>query len=601
MTNNDIARLLRQIAAIYLIKGENRFKIIAYENAADSIQKMAIEAEDLWRNGKLDTVAGIGKSIEEHLDELFKTGKSKHFEEIMKGFPKAVLPLLEIPGIGPKKAYKLVNALKLASSENIVEDLIKAAKEDKIAHIENFGEKSQNDVLEALEGYKKGLVKEKRMSLPFAWDLASELIKYLKGNKSVVEAVPLGSLRRRVATVGDIDIAASTKKPEEILDYFTKYPNTQKIVERGPTGATILLTNGHHIDLRVIDPSMMGSMLQYFTGSKSHNIALRELALKMGMSLSEYGIKSTSPKADKNIIKGKYNKKRKIYEYGNEEDFYSDIGLTIMAPELRENRGEIEAALNHKLPDLIEDRDIKGEFHIHSNYNLEPSHDLGVSPLEDILKKASELNYEYIGISDHNPNKSNHTENQINQILKVRRHKFEQIMSSTKFTRIHLLIMLEVDILVDGHIPLPDEAFDYLDGIIVSVHSSFNLPKEKMTERILRGLSYPKVKILGHPTGKLLGKRESYDLDWEKIYKICREKDIALEINSYPDRLDLSDFRIYEAIHHGVRLAIDSDSHNAAQMTMTRFGVSEAKRGWAEKSDIINSKPYTDIKKWFKL
>ncbi|MCJ7740712.1 PHP domain-containing protein, partial [Candidatus Microgenomates bacterium] len=483
---------------------------------------------------------------------------------------------------------------------------LKAARGGKIATIESFGSKSEQDIIDSLERFKKGQVKSNRMSLPVAYNQAMEVIEYLKKHQRVIEAIPLGSLRRFVSTIGDIDVAVSTYEPEEAISWFLKYPKKASIVEKGPSGATILLDNGRQIDLRVQSPDKFGAMLQYFTGSKNHNIHLRELALKQGLSLSEYGIKlikkiqitNTKSNSKFKIQNSKFNKKLNLYQFPNEKDFYNALGLSWIPPELRENTGEIEAALQEGLPKLVELEDIKGDFHIHSNYDLEPSHDLGRSSLEEILRTAAILGYEYIGISDHNPSQSKHTSEQIADILKKRRQYFEQIMSSTKSVRVKLFIMLEVDILPDGQLPIPENAFESLDAVIVSIHSCFQMPKKEMTDRIIFGLSHPKAKIFGHPTGRLIGKREGYEIDWQRLFNFCKEKDKAIEINSYPDRLDLPDIMVREAIKNKIKLAIDTDSHEAEQMKMMTFGVSVAKRGWAEKGDIINTMPYNKVKEW---
>lgn len=291
MTNQEIAKLLKQVAAAYILKGENRFKIIAYERAADTIEKSTIEAKDLWEDGKLGSLPGVGASIASHLDELFRTGKVKHFEDCFKGIPQAVFPLLDVPGFGPKKAYKLVHELKLDSPRTVFDDLFNAAKGGKIASIEGFGERSQQEIMEALERFKKGQIKENRMPLPYAYAIALDVINYLKKHKALLKVEPLGSLRRMVATIGDIDIAVSTEQPDELIDWFLRYPKPHTVVEKGPSGATILLESGRQVDLRVQHPAKFGAMLQYFTGSKHHNIKLREFAQKQGLSLSEYGIK----------------------------------------------------------------------------------------------------------------------------------------------------------------------------------------------------------------------------------------------------------------------------------------------------------------------
>jgi DNA polymerase (family 10) len=612
MTNQEVAELLEKIAAVYTIKEDNRFKIIAYENAADSIKNSVVEVKDLWKDGKLSTLPGIGKSIAGYLDELFRTGRVKHFEIVLRGVPASIFPLLEIPGFGPKKAYKIVSLLKLNNPEKVIDELLQAARGGKIAPIEGFGDKSQQDIIEAIERFKRGQGREKRMPLPYAYNLADEVIDYLNKHKDTLDAVPLGSLRRMLATIGDIDIAVATNNPKETIKWFLAYPKKEKVVEEGGSGATILLDSGRQIDLRVQSPKKFGAMLQYFTGSKAHNIHLREYALKKGLSLSEYGIKPLKKnqelilrlRSGQGIKKTEFNKKEGLYEIEKEEDFYKALGLAWMPPEIREDRGEIEAALCEAqgklpgLPKLVETSDIKGEFHIHSNYDLKPSHDLGQSSLVQLVKQAETMHYEYIGISDHNPSYTNHNSSEILSILKARKSKFEQILKSIKSVRVHLFIMLEVDILPDGKLPLPDAAFDFLDAIIVSVHSSFRLPKTEMTDRIISGLSYPKAKILGHPTGRLFGTRDGYELDWERIFKYCQQMNKALEINSFPERLDLSDTLVKEAIKNKVKLAINTDSHEVSQMNMLKYGVSVARRGWAEKDDIINTMPYNKVKEW---
>lgn len=609
MTNLEIAQALRRVAAAYQIIGENRFRITAYERAADSIEHLTREAKDIWEDGKLVDIPGVGSGIAQYLDELFRTGYVRHFKSVMEKVPAAVFPLLFIPGLGPKKAYKLVTELKLKNPRNVIDDLEAAAKKGKIAPIEGFGDKSEQDVLSGIAVFKKGQIKENRMILPEAETIADKIIAYLEKFPDVVRVDCLGSLRRKVATIGDIDIAVATDQPEKVVSYFLEFPH-QKILEKGPTGASILLANGRQIDLRVQKPASYGAMLQYFTGSKHHNIKLREYALERGLSLSEHGIKNLRSK--------------KVKEYAGEEEFYQDLGLAYIPPELREDQGEIEAASRQglsgkerqatrgkpdSLPDLVELKEIKGDLHLHTNYDLEPSHDLGVNTIAEHLSQALILGYEYIGLSDHNPNLTHHTLKQIVEIMKLRKLKYEQQYSSwvKRVYRnrppggkyVNIFVMCEADILTDGQLALPEEAFSYVDAVIVAVHSAFNQTKEKMTERILKAMtSHPKVRVLAHPCGRLLGKREGYEVDWDKIFSACRAHDIALEINAYPQRLDLPDNVVFAAAKEGLRFCINSDAHATAQMDFLRWGVTVARRGWAEKSDIVNTMGYNDFKAW---
>lgn len=587
MTNLEIAELLRRVAAAYEILGENRFRIIAYERAADSIEHLTSELKDYWDDKKLKEIPGVGDTLASHLDELFRTGRSKHFDSIMAKLPPAVFPLLLVPGIGPKKAYKLVTVLKLKSEKTVIRDLEKAAKTHRIAPIEGFGEKSESLILANIEIYKKGQIKENRMTLPIADAIASDIMLFLKKLPAAIRVDALGSLRRQTSTVGDIDISVATKKPKEIIAHFLSYPH-KEIIEEGPTGASVRLHNGRQVDLRVQNPQRYGAMLQYFTGGKNHNIALRSFALSHGLSLNEYGIKHVSS--------------GKTDEFGSEESFYKAIGLAYIPPELREDRGEIEAARSGTLPHLVTLPEVKGDLHIHTDYDLEPSHDLGANPLSDYLDRAAQLGYEYVGISDHNPSMSNHTKNQIIDIMKRRKDFYEHKYSSwSKSThkRIHYLLMCEVDILPDGTLALPDEACAYVDGIIASVHSSFTQERKTITKRIITGLSgNPKVRMLGHPTGRLLGTREGVDADWSAVFAVCKEKDIAIEINAEPERLDLTDVLVYDAVKEKIRLCINTDSHAVSGMDLMRYGVAVARRGWATKHDIVNTLEYNMFRKW---
>lgn len=587
MTNLDIAKLLRKVAAAYLILGENRFRIIAYERAADSIEHLTREVKDYWDDKKLDDIPGVGGGIGSNLDELFRTGKSTHWESVLSKVPHAVFPLLLVPGIGPKKAYTLVTKLKLGSEKTVIADLEKAGKANHIAKLEGFGEQSQAVILSSIATFKRGAIKENRMPLPYADQIAREVIEYLKMEKSVERVDALGSLRRQVSTIGDIDIAAATNKPEQVIDRFLTFPH-RKVIDHGPSGATILLNNGRQVDLRVQKPDAYGAMLQYFTGSKNHNISLRTLALEQGLSLNEHGIKNV--------------KTGKTTFYATEESFYKAVGLPFFPPELREDKGEFDKAKKHELPALVELGDIKGDLHVHSNYDLHSSHDIGKHTIHELLDNASELGYEYIGFSDHNPKLSGQSESEIVDIMKRRRDTYEQQYSSWKGRvkgRIHYFLMCEVDILPDGKLALPEKAMEYVDAVIVSIHSSFTQSRATVTDRLQKAMtSHPKVRILGHPTGRLLGSREGVDADWPVVFEIAKDYDIALEINAFPERLDLPDALVYDAVKGGLKMIIDTDAHAKEHMGLMRYGVSVARRGWAKKRDIANTLGYTEFRNW---
>jgi len=598
MTNKAISKLLRNVAAAYSITNEAkyRFQIIAYLKAADAIENATSEVSHLAEEGKLNTLPGVGPSIQQHLAELIATGNVKHFEEVMKDIPESVFPLLDIPSFGPKKAYKLVSHFKLKNPNTVIDDIEKLAKEGKIALIESFGEKSQADILQAISEYRLGVTKNTRMVLPFASELAEKVLTYLKKSPYVIDAYPLGSLRRMKETIGDIDIAVSSDNPEKVLEYFISYPYKERVLEKGNATASILISGGRHIDLMIQPKERFGSLLQHFTGSKAHNIRLREYALKKNLSLSEYGIKKLGENNEgKRGPKGDLDG---VQPYDTEEKFYARLGLAWIPPEMREDTGEIELAAKHRLPKIVELQDLKGDLHLHSSYPIEPSHDMGQSSMEEMIEKAITLGYEYIGFSEHNPSVSKHTEKQVHEILEKRSKYIDQLR--TKYKKdIRIFSLLETDILASGGLAINDDALSLLDGTIVSVHSAFSMPKNELTDRVLEGLSHPKAKILAHPTGRLLNQRNGYELDWKEVFTFAKQHNKTLEINAYPNRLDLPDTLVREAIENGVKLIIDTDSHEVAQMDLMLYGVAVARRGWATKDDILNTWEYNRLKSWF--
>ncbi|OGK39823.1 hypothetical protein A2954_01515 [Candidatus Roizmanbacteria bacterium RIFCSPLOWO2_01_FULL_37_12] len=601
-SNKEIAKILRNIAAVHLLKNENRFKRVAYENAAETVEQSSRELRDIWQDGKLFDIPGIGKTIGSNLEEYFKTGKSKHFNSILKKVPSTVFILMNLPTIGPKKAYKLVKELKLLIPKTVIEDLQNACKQNKVAELESFGKKSQEDILEAIKLFRKRSSKSERMPLPYAYELAKELSDYLKKIPGITRVDTLGSLRRMVATIGDIDISVQVESrkdhkverlQKEIINYFVKFPKTISIDSSGENKASIIVSPNIRVDLRVQEERSYGAMLQYFTGSKSHNIKLREYALKKGLSLNEYGIKKV--KSQKSKVKS-INQNSKILEFSTEEKFYNFLGLQYIPPEIREGTNEIELSEKNKVSKLVELKDIKGDLHIHSSYDLKPSHDLGENSYSEILEKADQLGYEYIGFTDHNPKTSGLPEQEITEIMNLRYRVIKKL--SNKVNEAKFFIGLEADIQPDGRLALPEKAIDLVDYLIVSVHSAFNLDVKSMTQRVMKALSYPKVKILGHPTGRLLGKREGFELDWKAIFDFCRNKKIALEINSWPERLDLPDSLVREALNQKVKFVINTDAHANLHLDGMIYGVSVARRGWCKKDDIINTLDYSAFKRW---
>lgn len=587
MSNHEIAKLFRNVAASYSIKDDKKFhfQIIAYQKASETIASMTSEINDLYKENDLNSLPGIGTTIKSRIEELMMKGHVEHFDLVLRDIPKSVFILLDIPSIGPKKAYKLAKELSLNDPQTAVDDLIANANQGNIAKIPTFGKKSEQDILRAILEYKKGKTKTVRMVLPYAREIAERILDYLKQSPATVNAVTLGSLRRMMPTVGDIDIAVATNKPTEVIEHFVAYPYKERIIEKGSTTASILTSGGKQIDLMTQPVDGFGALLQHFTGSKNHNVHLREYALKKGLSLSERGIKDL--KND-----------NKLKKYATEEQFYNALGMDWIPPEVREDTGEIELAIQHKLPKLAELSDIKGDLHIHSSFPIQPSHDLGHSSIAEMVEYAKKLKYEYIGFSEHNPSISRHTNTQIHSLISRRNEHIEHIQLSNKSIRI--IKMLEIDILTNGDLAVDNKSLDLLDGAIVSIHSSFKTNKREMTKRVISGLSHVKAKIFAHPTGRMLNERPGYDLDWDLVFDFCKKNNKALEINSWPNRLDLPDSLIRQAVKYGVKMIIDTDSHSLPEMNLMRYGVAMAKRGWATKSDILNSLGYNDFIEWLR-
>jgi len=592
MTNLEIAEVLRHVAASYKLKDEkkNRFKIIAYERASDAVEHLSSEAKDLWDDGKLKDVAGIGESIAAHLDEIFRTGKSKHFSEVMKGLPESMFELMKVPGIGAKTAFRLSSKFKSKiSASDPIGSLEKLAHKGEIAKLPGMGEDSQDAILKSIKEVKGRTI---RLLLPYATQIADEIIEYLLEAKFVKSADALGSVRRKASTVGDVDIACATNYPKKAIEYFTSYPKASRVLEKGERTAGIVVAGGRQVDLMVETPDAYGALLQHFTGSKHHNIALRELAIKKGFSLSDYGI--YIKKKGKKILK----------KIPTEEEFYKFIDMDWIPPELREDMGEIEAALNHTLPKLVDLSEIKGDLQIHSDFDIETSHDIGESTMFDLVAKANELGYEYIAFTEHNPSRGKHSDKQIIDILKRKKEKIYKLNNELRIKNKGLKRIfnsLEIDMLPSGKLPVPDEGLELLDFALVSIHSSFRQSRDEATNRVIAAMSSPKVKIFAHPTGRKLGKREGVDLNWEKILEFCKSKNKWLEINAEPMRLDLPDILVKDAVNIGIKLTLGTDAHHVNGMDNMPWGVSVARRGWAQIGDIVNTRSLEEFERMLEL
>lgn len=575
-SNAHIADLLHSVAAAKTLSKDNFFEIRAYNSAADAIEHSTAEVKDLWQEGKLGEIPGVGKSIQGYLDEYFKTGKVDNFEKILSRHPSSVYELIKIPGVGPATALTLAQK----GIENLA-DLKKKIEDNSLVE----GGIGQKTVEKISRGLSEISGREKRMLLPYATAQAAKIVEYLKKDPNVLQADPLGSLRRKLATIGDLDFAAASKNPKATIEYFLKMPGIIEVQGKGENKAVVVLHSGLHVDLLVGEPESYGALLQHFTGGKNHNVKLRTYALKNGLSLNEEGVKEV--------------KTGKIVTTKTEDEFYKLLKMQTPPPEIREDGGEIEAGLKHQLPNLVEFKDIKGDFHLHSNFPIDSSHDYGSGSLEEIIQQAIKLGYKYVGLSDHSPAMGTHTKEEIVSQIEKRTKVIQQLQ--LKYNSIRVLNGLEIDIQSDGKLAIPDEALKMLDYSVVGIHSGHRTNKEAITRRIMAALENPYTTILAHPTGRLLNERDSYDADWEEIFKLASKNKKLMEINAFPNRLDLRDDLVRLAIKYGVKFSIDTDSHAIEQMSNMPFGVSVARRGWATKADIFNTWDWKDLEKWIKM
>lgn len=560
--------ILKEMLAAMEVKGVSGFRVRAYQNAISILDNLTVSIQDLWENNRLKEIPGIGQGIESHLNDLFTKGFVEEFEEMKKDLPQGMFSLIGLRGIGAKRAYKLSLAFRLNNREKALEILKEAAEKGKISIIEGFGEKMEKSILEAIEEQKMTKNKKVRFLLPHAEEIVERIKDHMKKCKEVENIVACGSFRRRNPTIGDLDIPVSTKDPEKVIKHFLEFHEIAEVLVVGEKKASVVLKNEVQVDIRVSTPEAYGSMLQYFTGSKQHNILLRNYALGKGMSLSEYGVK-------KNDV---------IKEFSNEEGFYSELGLQYIPPEIRHGNYEIDAAHKQELPKLIELSDIHGDLHCHTNNSD------GVNTLEEMVEAAKSLGYEYVGITDHAPSIQSRGLGTVLKIVNDTRKKIDEI--NTSQNDIKVLFGYEVNILVDNTLGLPDDILKNLDYVIAGIHTSFGQDKETVTRRLLSAMENPYVRVISHPSGRLLNQRDPADPDWSKIFSSARDNNIILEINGQPDRLDLPDDLVKLALGWGVSMIISSDAHSTDQLGYMRHGVDNARRGWVTKDNIINTLSY---------
>ncbi len=565
MQNQRVAEIFNNIAKILEIKQENPFRIRAYQKAAQNIRELSEDIQALVEEERLSEIPGIGQDLANKIKEIVSTGKLKFYEDLRKTIPPGLLDLLNIPSVGPKTVWNLYKKLNIKT----IEDLEKAIENNNLTGMFGIKEKTIQNIKQGISLIKRG---RERMSLAEAIQTAGEFIRPLSEMPFVSKISPAGSLRRQKETVRDIDILIVSSKPDKVMDKFTQLPQVEKILAKGQTKSSVLNRQGVQVDCRVVPDKSFGAALMYFTGSKSFNIKLRTIAIKMGFKINEYGV----------------FKKEKRLAGRTEEEIFKLLKMSYIPPELREDAGEIELARINKLPRLIELDDVLGDLHVHSIWSD------GRNSIEQLVQAAKKRNYSYLAITDHS------------QGLKVagglsvrelRRKKAEIEKINSKLRGFRVLYGTEVDIDSEGKLDYSDKVLREFDLVIAAIHSGFKQSKARLTQRIVKACQNRYVHIIAHPTGRLLGTRDAYELDFEQILKVCRLTNTALEINSMPDRLDLNDANSRHAKDTGVRLAIGTDAHSIGGLDAIRLGISVARRAGLEKKDLLNCLPVEEFLK----
>lgn len=567
--NTNIAEIFNKIADLLEIDGENPFRVRAYRNAALTVENLSHDIASMVKNGEdLTKLPGIGHDLAEKIDNIINNKEIELLKKLEEKIPVDLTGLMHISGLGAKKVKKLYDALNIKN----IDELAQAAEQKKIQKLPEFSEKTEKHFLEQISKIKKEYM---RMKFSTAEQYALPIVEYLKNDPNIQNIEIAGSYRRKQETIGDIDILVTCENAHKIMDEFVNYEDVQEILSKGETRSSVILKAGIQVDLRAVPQKSYGAALHYFTGSKSHNIAIRKLAKQKGWKVNEYG-----------LFEGE-----KFIAGETEEGIYKKFDLPFIEPELRENRGEFEAAAKGKLPKLIELKDIKGDLHVHTKITD------GHNSLEEMVEAAQKLGYEYIANTEHSKHvtvaKGLDAEKLAEHIKKI-----DKLNENLKhFT---ILKSVELDILEDGSLDLSDEILKELDIVVCAIHYKFNLSKEKQTERILRAMDNPYFNIFAHPSGRLINEREPYDVDMELIMKKAKENNCILEINAQPSRLDLNDIYCKTAKDMGLKFAISTDSHNISTYNYMRYGIGQARRGWIEADDVINTRNVAELKKLIK-
>jgi DNA polymerase (family 10) len=574
MKNQQVAAIFAAMADILAIQGENYHRIMAYRRAAENVAALGRPLEEMWRAGELETIPGIGETLATKIDELMRTGRLGAYEKLQAQVPAGVVAMLQVPDVGPKRAALFWKELGITS----VEGLEQAAREGRLHDLPGMGAKSEEKVLAGIEALKR---RTGRTLLGVAWPLALAMLEALREVPGVVQAAAAGSLRRMRETVGDLDLLVAAGEPEPVMARFRELPQVAEVLLTGPTKTSIRNDEGLQVDLRVLEPARWGTALQYFTGSQAHNIRLRGLALERGLSLSEYALKREDD-ADEYA--------RSEILCATEEEVYAAVGLPLIPPELREDRGEIEAALAGHLPDLVELGDLKGDLQFHTTWSD------GRQGLLEMAQAARARGLEYALVTDHSLSLGI-AHGLSAEDLRCQRAEVEVVNRKMEGT-FRLLAGVEVEVRADGALDLPDGVLAELDLVVAAVHSGLRQGREQFTARMLAAIRNPHVDVIAHPTGRLIGEREGADLDMEPIMRAAAETGTALEVNAYPRRLDLDDVHVRRAIELGVKLAINSDAHDVNSFALLPLGVATARRGWAQPADVINTWSVNRLLDW---
>jgi DNA polymerase (family 10) len=558
--NQETAELLYHIAELLELKGENTFKIRAYNKAARAVESLSTDIQEIYAAEELESIPGVGSAIAEKIGEYLKNGRLGYYDDLCKEIPAGLSEMLKIPGLGPKTVQLVYQKLSITD----LNTLEQAARSHKLRRLPGFGQTKEKNIIKAIERYRQ---RSGRIPFGKAYDLVDEIFQFMDHYVKTGTIVPAGSLRRGRDTVGDIDLLAIHDNPVQLINAFVGMPIVGQVLGKGKTKVTIITKDAVQVDLRILEARSYGTSLQYFTGSKEHNVKLRSIALKQGLSLSEYALEDVG-------------NGEKIY-CDNENEVYQHLGLPYIPPELREDGGEIEAALAGSLPRLITLQDIKGDLHVHSDWSD------GVGSIEILADAAQQRGYRYLGITDHSRSLG------IARGLaedKLREQIQEISALNDELENFNVLSGTEVDIKADGSIDLPDSVLEMCDVVVAAVHSAYQQDERTMTGRIIKAMENPNVDILAHPSGRLIGEREPYAVNMTAVLEAAERTGTALEINAHPSRLDLADVYVRKAKELGVRVAIGTDAHSSSGLNMMRFGVMVARRGWLEKEDVINTR-----------